>query len=54
LTCETKPNDTPNLKGSEKNRSALGSRLFPEAKRQFAFGWLGDPEIDRRVQEKQT
>ncbi|MGO8925158.1 MAG: hypothetical protein ACLQF4_19740 [Xanthobacteraceae bacterium] len=40
--------------GEEQTRSALSSGTFPEAKRQFAFRWLGDQETDRRVREKQT
>jgi hypothetical protein len=38
--------------GEDRTRSELN--LFPEAKKQFAFRWLGDQAIDHRVHEKQT
>jgi hypothetical protein len=40
--------------GEDQTRSALENGLFPEAKRQFAFRWLGDQAIERREREKQT
>jgi hypothetical protein len=38
--------------GEEQTRYALESGLFPEPKRQFAFRWLGDQAVDRRLREK--
>jgi hypothetical protein len=40
--------------GEEQTRFALDSGQFPEAKRQFAFRWLGDQAIERRVRDQQS
>jgi hypothetical protein len=39
--------------GEEQVRSSLSSGLFPEAKRQFAFRWLGDEALASRHREQQ-
>jgi hypothetical protein len=40
--------------GEEQVRSSLHSGLFPEPKRQFAFRWLGDEAITRRLRESMS
>jgi hypothetical protein len=40
--------------GEEQVRWSLHSGLFPEPKRQFAFRWLGDEALARRVREQKT
>jgi hypothetical protein len=40
--------------GEEQVRASLHSGLFPEPKRQFAFRWLGDEAIARRIREHKT
>jgi hypothetical protein len=42
------------LFGEEQVRSSLHSGLFPEPKRQFAFRWLGDEAITRRLPEQKA
>jgi hypothetical protein len=37
--------------GEEQVRSSVASGLFHEPKRQFAFRWLGDEALARRVEK---
>jgi hypothetical protein len=40
--------------GEEQVRASLHSGFFPEPKRQFAFQWLGDEAIARKMREQKT